>query len=195
MDPINTVRFFPIYELQDDEIKSVETKLKSKKFLLENQHLRETCTDDDGALKSLDVTHQQIADKIEELVCKAKPILSKMQQQDTYDGPFQRNRLKPIVDNRFQLTIDEYYQQQKCPFSFSHSSVIAEDLDCPLILEGAKITILNLETSESIHFSYLTCHMIRQHGFFQKGKEHFDPVTACRVLELMQKQKGATKPA
>lgn len=153
-------------------------------FLAHGQDLLECCQADKDTLDGYKVTHEQLADRLLDLVEKG-----------------QSAGLGELVEGKFEVTINSpYARDQYCPFS-------GEFTDHPNLPRGqvndicgsgyADVTIRNTKNGKEIRFGSLLMHLIKKHYFFEGYTGYrLDPQEAIEVLELdkpANKKSGANK--
>jgi hypothetical protein len=131
----------------------------SKEGFLGNdkRELNEIIEDDEKLIQSLNINIDEIVDKMEELKTASIKGLG---------DPV-------IVDNKWQVKIDEVKGYLACPFEDG-------------IYRKHNINIKNLNTNKEINFSDMSLHLIKKHHFFQ-GKGSFyrlEPKQLKEILEL-----------
>jgi hypothetical protein len=173
-----------VLNMSDLEIERVQERMYPGKwsevgFLGVEDKLKDTCTNDSNFLQEKNISCEQIADKLEVIVEKAKQLYTDRieAEAEAEDVAYNFNPLA-IIDGKFKisgfaLATNGY---QKCPFS--------ERVLCGKGRQAYEIT--NIENGSSISLSQLHIHMIRDHHFFEgKGTPYrLEPSAACDVLEL-----------
>ena len=105
----------------------------------------EIIEDDLRKLSALDKTQEEIADRLQYFTDKAF---------ESYDGPI-------VIDKIYKVEYKSYRGKMISPF-----------LEVGRFSKG-EITLENLENKIKIHWTPLSIHMIRVHGFFEgKGSGH-----------------------
>jgi hypothetical protein len=169
--------------LSDSEWNKIEArcypgKCSESGFLKKGEKLRPVIDNDTMYLKSVGISCEQIADKLEE-------ITNKYQELKKND-----EKMKPIGARRDSL--DQFYTVgnlkvscvqyrgfQNCPFE---NESFESDKKC----RGSRdYTITNTETNESIMFGDLLIHLIGHHHFFEGSVEYrIDPRKAISILGI-----------
>lgn len=114
--------------------------------------------DDKAELDSLGTTAYDIGRKMRQLTLKGMDELG-----------------DPITVGNFEVEVTEYMGWAGCPFKDNKKS-------------GKRITnITNLRTGESMSWTDVGIHLIRDHGFFQGKGSHFrlEPRQLAKFLELI----------
>jgi len=137
-------------------------------FLGLNERLNDVISVDLRTLQRLGLTFQQFADRLETLSQKAHGLMHG-HRGDNYWKIVEKGLL---VEKKYRISWNTYMGYQKCPFG------CAENAD-------TDYTIVNVETGESVFFSGLHIHLIREHQFFEgHTKYRLDPETCARVLDI-----------
>ena len=141
-------------------------------FLANGEILEEIINQDEKTLKKLNITTNQIADKLETITEKF------IRKRNLY---YRENHLKNEnfdynktfqVDN-LNIKITRYLGYQHCPFG------------CPEENSDSDFDIINLKNKTKLFFSLLHIHLIRKHHFFEGNtKYRLDPKQTIQCLEI-----------
>lgn len=128
--------------------------------LLGNDHrsLAEILEEDDNAVRVLGLTHEAIADRMQQFTQAGRPGLG-----------------NPVtVEDRWEVSVEEWRGGMPCPWP--HEGLHRK----------SNIVLTDLTTGEQMEWTDLTIHMIRAHGFYQgRGSRYrIEPKRAKRVLDL-----------
>ena len=185
------------------EIKKLEFRMRPGNwseggFLGPHERLMEVIREDDETLKRIGVTHEQIADKIEELVKAGREwygivgrVLIKLgdELEDWIEG-FRGLRLGPsdipFVVGNFSITVKRYRGYQLCPWAKDHDHLCT--VGSGPRYGDTDFVITNNRTGEELRGPGLIVHLIRDHHFFE-GKQspyRVDPEKAARVFKLIK---------
>ena len=148
----------PILERAEKLMKPGE--ISSSGFLgNDNRKLVDILLDDGQTVASLNLSHEILADRMEELTEKAREYLG---------SPV-------LVDGYLEVTIQDSRGNIACPFQ--HMGMYPKE----------NVHVLNVKTGESIQWTPLNIHMIREHGFYEGKGSPFrvDPLDLVRVLGIM----------
>lgn len=131
--------------------KKIQKNLLPGEFTLEgflgddNRHFHDIVRSDRLILEKIDLTLDQIADKLEYFTNAAF---------ESYDSSI-------IIDGKYEVAYKSYRGKLICPFA--HSGVYRKGL----------IELKNLENEQILAWTPLNIHMIRAHGFFEgRGSKH-----------------------
>jgi hypothetical protein len=124
----------------------------------DDRNLIDILTDDDGAVKRLGLSHEHIADRMEELRDKGKGGL----------GEFMN------VPPHFQVRVESVRGKLPSPFGG------------PGLYQKTNTIVRNTALDEEIVYSDLHIHLVRKHGFYQGRGSRFrlDPADLTRILEI-----------
>ena len=167
-----------IDELSPSMISRIEERMRPgaysrEGFLDDTQSLVSVIEQDARTLSDLSVSHEEIADRLEDLLCKAmgqSAATSHVASGAAY-----------VEGGRFEIYWDTpYFGEQTCPF------LSALDEDCGASQYGGlECVIRNVSQRDGIGFSGLLVHLVRCHHFFEGTRAHrLDPAAAVRVLQL-----------
>ncbi|MFB0543825.1 MAG: hypothetical protein ACETVR_03490 [Candidatus Bathyarchaeia archaeon] len=183
------------------EVKKLEFRMRpgrwsEKGFLGSHEKLMDVIRDDTATLKRLGVTHDQIADKIEELLkagiewdsAGALKLLKVLEELEKGREGCRVRRLSlhdiPVIIGHFNVKVKRYRGHQRCPWAKD------QDHRCT-VGSGPKygntdFVITNNRTGEALRGPGLIVHLIRDHHFFEGRQSPYrvDPEKAARVLEL-----------
>jgi hypothetical protein len=125
----------------------------------DRRKLADILEEDHAVVRRLGLTHERIADRMQELREAGKR------------GLGQAIRVAP----HFDVRVDSVRGKLPCPFR--HPGVFPKTL----------VMVTNLDTGEEITYSDLNIHMIRSHGFYEGKGAGFrlDPAVLARVLEIV----------
>ncbi|MDE3045730.1 MAG: hypothetical protein KGJ02_03705 [Verrucomicrobiota bacterium] len=167
----NTVTQHPIHQYTPEQIARLNQIFQpggasDVGFLAANESVVTVCDADDATLQKIGITYQQIADKLNAVMAKAKTISN----HHLLVG--QRN-MPIIVEGRLKVEyLDNGLGSQECPFG--------DDAKGSL-----NYKVSHLQTRESFSFPQLGPHLIEEHNFFEGHTDYrMEPETMCRVLEL-----------
>lgn len=149
---------------QDPRLNIVEKNMRpgeiSRSGFLGNDQrkLVDILLDDGQAVTALGLTHQILADRMEELTEKGR---------EGFGNPI-------LVDGFLQIIVEESRGTMACPFQ--HAGMYPKE----------NVKAVNTKTGESVFWTALNIHMIREHGFYQgKGSPfRIEPLDLIRVLEI-----------
>ncbi len=124
----------------------------------DDRNLIDIITEDDGRVKRMGLTHEQIGRRMEDFRDAGKEGLGE------FTG----------VDPHFEVRVETVRGKLPSPF------------DGEGIYPKTNTIVRNKHIDEEIVFSDLSIHLIRDHGFYQgKGSQfRIDPVKLARVLEI-----------
>lgn len=132
----------------------------SKEGFLGNdtRKLADIIEDDQRLVASLGLTHEMIADVMEEITDAGR---------ETFGSP-------KMVGKFLKVTVEGSMGKIASPFGGLYNK--------------ENITVLNIETNESITWTTLNIHMIRDHGFYQgKGSCYrIEPKNIAKIFKLKQ---------
>jgi hypothetical protein len=114
--------------------------------------------EDESNLESLEVTSEDIADRMDYFKEKGAKGLGEFID----------------VDSNFAVRVDSVRGKLRCPFEH------------PGLIPKTNITVKNLNSHREITYTEMNIHCIREHGFFE-GKGSFfriDPEAIVEILEL-----------
>jgi hypothetical protein len=149
-------------------------QLSKEGFLNATEKLYDIYEKDDETLKRLGITYNQIADKLDDIIQAYKEI-------EEYS---ERYIQEPFKHNNLFVTCDCYFGYQECPFGCAQE---LRELHKEYKIAQASLDfkVTNEITKESIFFSELHRHLIRDHHFFEgHTKYRLDPEQCIKVLEL-----------
>lgn len=165
-----------VWTMKAAEIRAIEARMRpgsfcDEGFLDRTQSLRQCCEQDAKVLRELNITHQQISDRLTTLMKK-------------YD------RMREIRDisQDSEVVIDQNWKVkilsgtkgcQECPFD-------PENCHGP----GNKVyQVENIKTGKKISVSDMHPHLVGKHHFFEGNISYrVDPRLLCEVLELKPNQ-------
>ncbi|MEW5815388.1 MAG: hypothetical protein AB1798_08365 [Spirochaetota bacterium] len=128
----------------------------------DSRNLIDILTEDDAEVKRMDLTHEAIAARMEELRESGMAGL----------GEFTR------VDPHYEVRVDSVRGKLPCPFGH------------PGIFQKTNITVRNLRIRREIIYSDLHIHLIKAHGFYEgKGSVfRLEPKDLVATLEIAAKE-------
>ena len=154
LDPLSTK-----YKILQERLKPGQ--LSTSGFLAPDEDLRSVIMRDNQTLKTLKITHEQIANRLEGLIVKAIKEWDVGREEEI------------IIENAFKIGAKYYQVKQFCPF----------DSKCPYASKN--FVIENLKTRHKIIFSELIIHLIRDHHFFEGNVRYrLDPSEVVQLLQL-----------
>lgn len=114
--------------------------------------------DDGQDVTSMNLNHQIIAGRMEELTVKGR---------GGFGNPI-------LVDGFIEITVNDSRGTMACPFQ--HMGMYPKE----------NVLAVNKKTGERIHWTALNIHMIREHGFYEGKGSPFrvEPLELIRVLEI-----------
>ncbi len=125
----------------------------------DKRNLQDILNEDAKTVAHLGVTHAQVADVMEKVMHEGKKAFG-----------------NPVLYKDFlQVTVESSRGKMPCPFG--HPGMYPKEVVC----------VTNQKTNESMCWTALSIHMIRQHGFYQgKGSSfRIEPEKVVRVLEIV----------
>jgi hypothetical protein len=138
-------------------------------FLGEHDSLDGVIAADKAVLSNLGLTYNQFADRLETITQKAQ---YEARNADEYWDTVEKGI---IVDGNFEVKWNSYMGYQHCPYGCKDGEA-KSDTD---------YTIKNIKTGESVFFSLLHIHLIRQHQFFEGNTQYrLDPEICARVIGI-----------
>jgi len=148
-------------------------------FLNETESFDDVLKSDRDTLRSLGLTYDQFADRLLTLTEKAHHKANLCSIDMSYDSYWDMVEQGILVEKIYKVSFVCYMGYQECPF----------DCDGREALSDRDYTITNTETGESIFFSELHIHLIREHHFFEGHTEYrLDPEQCARVLNIKSGQ-------
>lgn len=122
----------------------------------DTRNLVDILEEDQRLVTSLGLTHEEIANAMEEITNEGR---------ETFGNP-------KIVRGFLKVTVESSMGKIASPFGGLYNK--------------ENVQVLNIKTNESISWTTLNIHMIRDHGFYEGKGSHFrvDPRDIVRVLEL-----------
>lgn len=136
-------------------------------FLVPGENLYTIYKTDHDTLERLGVTYDQIATKLEEVMNACK------------DNPLEETILGNLI-----FTPTHYMGWQDCPFGCTEE-LREIHKDEANTTASSDYLVVNADTKESIFFSELHPHLIRDHHFFEgHTKYRLDPERCIRVLNI-----------
>jgi len=151
----------------------MEKSMEYGGFLSKGEKLYDVFQKDDETLKRLNMTYDKIADKLDEIVKFSRTSPEKIRTLGNLE-------IKRIC----------YLGYKGCPFGCSEELIKLGD-DYKDLLDKTRSAVdyevTNTNLKESIFFSELHCHLIRDHHFFEGNtKYRLDPEKCIRILEIMR---------
>lgn len=144
-------------DMQEIQDKMYPGKLTAEGFLgSDTRSLIDILMADDEIVSRLGTTHAEIADKMQQL---------------TDIGKQMPEALIPI-DGIYAVQVDEYMGAIPCPFSDNYNAAKRNTL------------VKNLKSGAAVHWTDLSIHMIREHGFYEGIGSYFrlDPAYLLAFL-------------
>lgn len=122
----------------------------------DTRNLIDILEDDQRTVTSLGLTHERIADSMEEITKEGK---------ETFGNP-------KMVRDFIKVTVESSMGKIASPFGGLYNK--------------ENVVVLNTKTNETISWTTLNIHMIREHGFYEGKGSHFrvDPKDIVRILSL-----------
>ncbi|MFP4475178.1 MAG: hypothetical protein ACLFOY_06425 [Desulfatibacillaceae bacterium] len=153
---------FPVY--QGPDLDEAERRMRPCEdyphcFLGEDDRkLIQILDDDRGRVHALGLTHEDIADRLEELTEAGKQGLGE----------------PVVVDDRYEVRVDAARGKIPCPFGH------------PGLYRKTQVRLRRLDTGETLLWTDLALHMVREHGFYQgrDSRYRINPEDARRILDL-----------
>ncbi len=114
--------------------------------------------DDGQSVTALGLTHQILADRMENLTERGR---------EAFGNPI-------LVDGFLEVTVEDSRGTIACPFQ--HIGMYPKE----------NVKVVNRKTGENIFWTALNIHMIREHGFYEGEGSPFriEPLDLIRVLEI-----------
>lgn len=149
---------------QTVQMKEVQERMKAGAMTRDGflgddtRSLEEILLADDAEVKRLGITHEAIADRLEELKEKGMKGLG-----------------DPVtVKDTWEVRVETYRAKLTCPFGESG------------LHRKTWVEVIHLDTGETFVYTDLSIHLIREHGFYQGDGAAFrlDPALLGAVLEL-----------
>jgi len=150
---------------QNPEMKTAQQNMQPGVIVLQGflgndaRDLVQIMDEDMSAIEALDVTLEQIADRMEFFKEEGLKGLGEFIQ----------------VEPHFAVRVDSVRGKLRCPFEH------------PGLIPKTNITVKNLQIHREFTFTDMNIHCIREHGFFE-GKGSFfrmDPEAIVEILELI----------
>lgn len=149
---------------QDPKLDMVENHMRpgeisSTGFLGDDKRkLVDILLDDGQAVTALQLNHQILANRMEELSEKGRK---------GFGNPI-------LVDEFLEVTVEGSRGTIACPFR--HMGMYPKE----------NVTVVNRKTGERVFWTALNIHMIREHGFYEGKGSPFrvEPLDLIRVLEI-----------
>lgn len=126
----------------------------------DSRNLADIISSDQAAVNKLNITHAQIADKMQQLTDAGKPGLGRPER----------------VEEIYDITVEDYRGMIPCPFQDSSKS------------DKRNTCALNIKTGEKYCWTDLSIHMIREHGFYEgRGSAYrLEPQMLAEFLGLIK---------
>jgi len=164
----------PYEQLSPEELVEIEYRMypgnySQSGFLQQGDSLIEVIDNDKRYLRSVNITYKQIVDRIETIIGK-------------YYRSLDLKKESMLIENKYKITSICSLGAQECPFQNKKKDQGYHGHE----YGNADITIVNIETGESITFSNLLPHMIVKHHFFESPKSLYrlDPSQIIRILDI-----------
>ena len=141
-------------------------------FLNDDENLADVILVDNTVLKALDITYDQIADRMETVTGKARRLAF---LEDNKGKDYWRVVEKGVLVGNLKISWVSYRGYQACPFGCEGQDALSD----------TDYTVTNTKTGKSIFFSKLHMHLLRRHQFFEgHTKYRLDPRACVEVLEV-----------
>ena len=149
---------------QDPRLSEIEKNMRpgeiSKSGFLgdDERKLVDILLDDGQAVTALNLNHKILADRMEEITAKGR---------EGFGNPV-------LVDGYLEVLVEDSRGTIACPFQ--HMGMYPKE----------NVKVKNIKTGESIHWTALNIHMIREHGFYEGIGSPFrvEPLDLIRILEI-----------
>jgi|WetSurMetagenome_2_1015567.scaffolds.fasta_scaffold261723_1 hypothetical protein len=168
--------------ISSTEWKKIEDRCRKNEysisgFLSDDDNLREVIDNDSKFLKTIGLTHEQIAKRLKEVTDKYQNLEKKRINSLPMGTRYSRDSFHMFEG--LKVSCVAYRGFQECPFE---NSDYESDDSC----RGSKdYTITNIKTGDSISFSELLIHLISVHYFFEGCVKHrLAPIEIIDVLEI-----------
>lgn len=135
-------------------------KLTAEGFLgTDTRNLRDILLADQETVNRLGVTHEEIARRMQAI---------------TDVGKKMTEALLPLSEG-YAVQVDEYMGAIPCPFGDNHNA------------DKRNTLVKNLKTGAAVHWTDLSIHMIRAHGFYEGIGSYFrlDPAYLLEFLPIL----------
>jgi len=150
---------------QAPQVKQITENMRPGVITLEgflgsdSRGLEDILDEDDGIVKRMDLTHEEIAGKMNLL----------KQEGEAGLGEFIK------VAPHFEVRVDSVRGKLPCPFLH------------PGIYPKTNITVVNTQQNREIIYTDLHIHMIEVHGFYEGRGSHFrlEPEDLVEILEML----------
>lgn len=183
----------PNEKLSEKEFDEIEQRMYPGKysgvgFLQEGERLRDVINADDLYLKSVGITYEQIADRLETIVGKYSRTIELEHKDDAVIGDVSKIMLlfgkekKRTVENRYLISDVSYMGAQECPFQNKK----LDNRYHGYAYGSRDLTVYDTVTEREIVFNTLLPHMIRCHKFFEspKSSHRLEPRDVIEILEI-----------
>lgn len=143
-----------------DEVEKEMRRIGTGSFLgNDHRKLIEIIDDDQGRVNALELTHEAIADRLEEITRAAKEALGD----------------PTLLEERYEVIAEEVRGKIPCPWKHSGG-----------LFPKSLIRLTDRQTGERLLWTDLAIHLIRAHGFYQgRGSPYrLEPELLKRVLGL-----------
>jgi len=143
-------------------------------FLKKNEKLQDVINQDEKTLKELNITYDQIANRIE-YVQKRASYLSWKFDKENINADYWEEIKKGFMVDGLKVTWESYCGYQGCPYECEGKDALSD----------SDFTIMNPDIKKTIFCSELHPHLIRKHKFFEgHTKYRLDPKIAIEVLKI-----------
>lgn len=122
----------------------------------DTRNLADILDDDERLVANLGFTHESIANAMEDITNEGK---------ETFGNP-------KMVRGFLQVTVESSMGKIASPFGGLHNK--------------ENVVVLNTKTNETVRWTTLNIHMIRDYGFYEGKGSHFrvEPKDIAKILEL-----------
>jgi hypothetical protein len=149
-------------DMQTIQDKMQPGKLTAEGFLgSDTRNLQDILLADQETMNRLGLTHVEIADRMQAI---------------TDVGKRMTEALLPLAEG-FAVQVDEYMGAIPCPFGDHHNA------------DKRNTLVKNLKTGAAVHWTDLSIHMIRAHGFYEGIGSYFrlDPTYLADFLPILKR--------
>lgn len=178
--PVSKQRY--IDDLSGEELRLIEGRMRPGRysqqgFLGPEESLRQVIERDSRFLRERDITHEQIADRLDYLVGKYKRTNELARREANARGSLLERKVDAVPGGK--LRVDGRFGWQTCPWAL-------KDTDTE---PSCGMTDLDWDyrntSGDELSFSDLIPHLIRDHHFFEGASPYrVDPERAITVLDI-----------
>lgn len=155
-------------------------------FLNASEKLIDVIQRDEHSLAELSLVPEQFADRLESIVGQGSRLYSLANRgvlrktNNTLWIPFDLELgAHFLIEGRYLLSTSKYFGSQSCPFEDAGSQACTAST-------GQDFTIRIVESDQTLSFSGLAIHLIREHHFFEGSVRYrIDPVYAADFLGIL----------